>query len=163
MMLRTVNIALLVQFSVQANFYKCKDVAFCSRFRQFETEILAKSFERRSHEYDEDDSAHVMPHSRRPQNARKLSEASTATNANPAKYAIDGGSVKVSGNTIEAVIQANEDLPVYSKAAEHLQLTISFYQNGIARITIDEFVNIMEKRFRISDEKDFAVMQDQLI
>ena len=43
-----------------------------------------------------------------------------------------------------------------------MTLTISFYQDGIARVVIDE-VKGVEKRFRISDEKDFAVMESQLI
>ena len=46
-----------------------------------------------------------------------------------------------------------------SLAASELSLNLAFYQDGIARVTIDE-LNGAEKRFKISDEKDFAVMQE---
>jgi hypothetical protein len=46
-----------------------------------------------------------------------------------------------------------------SLAASELSLNLTFYQDGIARVTIDE-LNGAEKRFKISDEKDFAVMQE---
>ena len=46
-----------------------------------------------------------------------------------------------------------------SKAALEMTLTVSFYQDGIARVSIDE-IDGVEKRYKISDESDFAVMQD---
>ena len=84
-------------------------------------------------------------------------------NLNPAKYFIDESTVEVSKNQISATIKSGiEKLPILSLAATELTLNLAFYQDGIARVTIDE-VNGAEKRFKISDEKDFAIMQDQLI
>jgi hypothetical protein len=82
------------------------------------------------------------------------------TNNNPTKYYIDESTVEVSQNTISATIKSRvKKLPMLSLAASELSLNLAFYQDGIARVTIDE-LNGAEKRFRISDEKDFAVMQE---
>ena len=89
---------------------------------------------------------------------RKLQETSDVRSSST-QYVMEGSSVKISGNSITGVIKRDADfLPSYSKAATDLELTVQFYQNGIARITIDEYVTIMEKRYRISDEENFAVM-----
>ena len=70
--------------------------------------------------------------------------------------------MEVQKNTVTAsIISELDHLPVLSKAATEMTLTISFYQDGIARVLIDE-VGGAEKRFKISDEPDFAIMEDQL-
>ena len=47
-------------------------------------------------------------------------------------------------------------------AAEKLSLNVTFYQRGIARVVIDE-VGGYERRFKISDFKDFVVAEEQLL
>ena len=63
---------------------------------------------------------------------------------------------------VSATIRSGAQLHSLSLAATELTLSVSFYQDGIARVIVDE-VNGAEKRFRISGEKDFAIMQEQLI
>jgi hypothetical protein len=42
-------------------------------------------------------------------------------------------------------------------AAQNLIMNVNFFQNGIARISIDE-VGGFERRFRIADEDNFVVV-----
>ena len=59
------------------------------------------------------------------------------------------------------IISDVDQSTVLSIPASNLSLFISFHQDGIARVMIDEIDGI-ENRFKISDEPDFAVMEDQL-
>ena len=67
-------------------------------------------------------------------------------------YVIDPSSVSVHENTVSATIVSDvEHVPILSKAAREMTLMVSFYQDGIARVSIDE-VGGVEKRYKISDE-----------
>jgi len=65
---------------------------------------------------------------------------------------------KINESSLSINLKANISTDI---AAEKLIMNISFFQNGIARVSIDE-LDGFEKRFRIADEDDLVVIERHL-
>jgi hypothetical protein len=65
---------------------------------------------------------------------------------------------KVNESSLSINLKANIPTDI---AAEKLIMNVSFFQNGIARISIDE-LNGFERRFRIADEDNLVVVESHL-